>query len=65
VWFTPYRPWLIEKDLDFFRVADEGGLAVEKMFEKLLDKPLFKNDPGVCLPYNSDDCSQFFVKPLH
>lgn len=48
VFFTPYRPWLLEKDLDFFRIADEGGFVVEKLFEKVMDKVMFEEDPGVC-----------------
>ena len=47
VFFTPYRPWLLPKDLSFFDKAEEGGLRVEKMFEKVMDKVLFENDPGV------------------
>lgn len=47
VFFTPYRPWLLEKDLAFFPLAESHGLKVEKLFEKVLDKVLFENDPGV------------------
>lgn len=47
VFFTPYRPWLLKKDLAFFPLAESHGLKVEKLFEKVLDKVLFENDPGV------------------
>jgi EEF1A N-terminal glycine/lysine methyltransferase len=47
VFFTPYRPWLLQKDLSFFEKAEEGGLLVEKILEKVMDKVLFENDPGV------------------
>jgi nicotinamide N-methyltransferase len=47
VFFTPYRPWLLEKDLAFFDLAKEGGFHVEKIFEKVMDKVLFEQDPGV------------------
>lgn len=47
VFFTPYRPWLLEKDLAFFDAAKEGGFRVEKIFEKLMDEVLFKEDRGV------------------
>lgn len=47
VFFTPYRPWLYDKDMDFFRVVQEHGLTVEKILEKELEKLLFENDPGV------------------
>jgi nicotinamide N-methyltransferase len=51
VWFSPYRPWLLEKDLAFFPLAEANGLVVEKMFEKVMAKPLFENDPGAsCIP---------------
>lgn len=46
VFFTPYRPWLLSKDLDFFRLATEGGFVVEKTFEKVVEKVMFEKDPG-------------------
>lgn len=50
VFFTPYRPWLLEKDLAFFDLARESGFAVEKTFEKVMEKVMFENDPGVRKP---------------
>jgi len=47
VFFTPYRPWLLEKDLAFFTLAENGGFTVTKIFEKVMDKVMFENDPGV------------------
>jgi nicotinamide N-methyltransferase len=47
VFFTPYRPWLLEKDLAFFELARERGFVVEKTFEKVMDKVMFEEDPGV------------------
>jgi EEF1A N-terminal glycine/lysine methyltransferase len=47
VFFTPYRPWLLEKDLAFFDLAREAGFVVEKTFEKVMDKVMFEEDPGV------------------
>ncbi|KAF2015002.1 hypothetical protein BU24DRAFT_423922 [Aaosphaeria arxii CBS 175.79] len=46
VFFTPYRPWLLEKDLAFFDLAKEAGFAVTKTFEKVMDKVMFEEDPG-------------------
>ncbi|KAF1918366.1 putative methyltransferase-domain-containing protein [Ampelomyces quisqualis] len=46
VFFTPYRPWLLAKDLAFFDLAREAGFAVEKTFEKIMDKVMFEDDPG-------------------
>ncbi|KAF2725779.1 nicotinamide N-methyltransferas-like protein Nnt1 [Polychaeton citri CBS 116435] len=46
VFFTPYRPWLLEKDLSFFELARAGGLSVRKIFEKVMDKVMFEEDPG-------------------
>lgn len=46
VFFTPYRPWLLEKDLKFFQLAKEAGFQVDKLFEKVLDRVMFDNDPG-------------------
>jgi nicotinamide N-methyltransferase len=47
VFFTPYRPWLLEKDLAFFDLARAAGFAVEKTFEKVMEKVMFEEDPGV------------------
>ncbi|KAF2451798.1 hypothetical protein P171DRAFT_11932 [Karstenula rhodostoma CBS 690.94] len=46
VFFTPYRPWLLEKDLAFFDLARESGFVVNKTFEKVMDKVMFEKDPG-------------------
>jgi len=46
VFFTPYRPWLLEKDLAFFDLAKDSGFHVNKIFEKVMDKVLFEKDPG-------------------
>ena len=47
VFFSPYRPWLYEKDMAFFDLAKNAGFTVEKMFEKVMDKVMFEEDPGV------------------
>ncbi|RDI83398.1 hypothetical protein Vi05172_g6527 [Venturia inaequalis] len=46
VFFTPYRPWLLEKDLAFFDLARENQFQVTKIFEKVMDKVLFEKDRG-------------------
>ena len=46
VFFTPYRPWLLEKDLAFFDLARSGGFVVENILEKTMDKVMFEADPG-------------------
>ncbi|KAI9759780.1 MAG: hypothetical protein M4579_002079 [Chaenotheca gracillima] len=46
VFFTPYRPWLLEKDLAFFDLAREGGFTVQKVLEYLMDKVMFEEDRG-------------------
>lgn len=48
VFFTPYRPWLLQKDLAFFDLAKSGGFAVDKIFEEVMEKVMFEEDPGVC-----------------
>jgi nicotinamide N-methyltransferase len=50
VFFTPYRPWLLHKDLAFFDLAKEKGFIVEKVLEKVMDKVMFEQDPGVRTP---------------
>jgi len=47
VFFTPYRPWLYEKDMAFFDLAREAGFVVEKTLEKVMEKVMFEEDPGV------------------
>lgn len=47
VFFSPYRPWLYEKDLAFFDLVKEAGFTVTKMFEKVMEKVMFEEDPGV------------------
>lgn len=46
VFFTPYRPWLLEKDLAFFDLARQEGFVVEKILEKVMDKVMFEQDRG-------------------
>ncbi|KIV83341.1 hypothetical protein PV11_05374 [Exophiala sideris] len=46
VFFTPYRPWLLEKDLKFFEMARADGFMVTKVLERTMDKLMFENDPG-------------------
>ena len=47
IFFTPYRPWLLEKDMAFFTLAIDKGFEVEKIWEEVLDAVMFENDPGV------------------
>jgi nicotinamide N-methyltransferase len=47
VFFTPYRPWLLEKDLAFFDLAEEAGFTVEKVLVRRMERVMFENDPGV------------------
>lgn len=46
VFFTPYRPWLLDKDLAFFQLAQDRGFAVNKILEHTMDKVMFQEDPG-------------------
>lgn len=46
VFFTPYRPWLLQKDLRFFDLAKKAGFAVTKLFEHMMDNVMFPDDPG-------------------
>jgi nicotinamide N-methyltransferase len=46
VFFTPYRPWLLNKDLAFFDLVSEAGFNVEKVLEEKMDKVMFENDRG-------------------
>ncbi|KAF3761903.1 hypothetical protein M406DRAFT_49624 [Cryphonectria parasitica EP155] len=46
VFFTSYRPWLQHKDLAFFGLARERGFVVDKILERVMEKPMFVDDPG-------------------
>ena len=46
VFFTPYRPWLYEKDMAFFDLVREAGFKVEKKLEDKMEKVMFETDPG-------------------
>ena len=46
VFFTPYRPWLLEKDVAFFDLANQAGFQVEKILEEMMEKVMFEEDPG-------------------
>lgn len=46
VFFTPYRPWLYEKDLAFFDLVKEAGFTVEKILEEKMEKVMFEEDRG-------------------
>jgi len=46
VFFTPYRPWLLDKDLNFFDLARSSGFVVDKISEHIMDKAMFEHDPG-------------------
>ncbi|KAF2220432.1 putative methyltransferase-domain-containing protein [Elsinoe ampelina] len=46
VFFTPYRPWLLAKDLAFFDLARDNGFLVTKILEHVMEKVMFENDPG-------------------
>lgn len=47
VFFTPYRPWLLDKDLAFFDLAAKAGFVVTKILESVMEKVMFEEDPGV------------------
>ena len=46
VFFTPYRPWLLERDMAFFDVCRDKGLEVGKVVEEVMDKVMFEKDKG-------------------
>lgn len=46
VFFTPYRPWLLEKDMAFFDTCRNQGLEVEKVVDEVMEKVMFEEDRG-------------------
>lgn len=46
VFFTPYRPWLLEKDMAFFDLCRGKGLEVDQVAEEVMEKVMFENDRG-------------------
>jgi EEF1A N-terminal glycine/lysine methyltransferase len=45
VFYTHHRPWLKEKDLEFFDVAREAGFLMEEVLVEHV-QPMFKEDRG-------------------
>ncbi|KAF4313247.1 nicotinamide n-methyltransferase [Botryosphaeria dothidea] len=46
VFFSPYRPWLLEKDLAFFDRARAEGFRVRELGKTVMEKVMFEEDPG-------------------
>ena len=46
VFFTPYRPWLLERDMAFFDICGAKGLVVEKVLEERMERVMFEGDRG-------------------
>lgn len=46
VFFTPYRPWLYENDMNFFKLAEGVGFNVEKVLEEKMENVMFEEDRG-------------------
>ena len=46
VFFTPYRPWLLGKDMAFFDLCGEKGLVVDRVVEEVMEKVMFEKDRG-------------------
>ncbi|KAL9011899.1 MAG: hypothetical protein Q9173_003298 [Seirophora scorigena] len=46
VFFTPYTPWKLNKDMAFFDIAREGGFEVNQVVKRVMDKVMFKDDRG-------------------
>lgn len=46
VFFTPYRPWLLENDMAFFDLCRDEGLEVQKVVEEVMEKVMFEDDKG-------------------
>lgn len=45
VFYTHHRPWLKEKDLEFFDVAGEAGFLMEEVLVEHV-QPMFEEDRG-------------------
>lgn len=46
VFFTPYRPWLLEKDMAFFDICRDNGLEVGKVAQEVMENVMFEEDRG-------------------
>jgi EEF1A N-terminal glycine/lysine methyltransferase len=57
--FTPYEPWLLPKTEKFFPLAEQNGFTVKKLFEKLMNKVLFEEDPGVSHLFQSSQVGSY------
>ena len=45
VFYTHHRPWLKEKDLEFFTLASQQGFTVEDLLVQRVT-PMFQDDRG-------------------
>lgn len=45
VFFTPHRPWLYLRDMEFFDVVRAAGMSVRCVLEQK-GEPMFEEDPG-------------------
>jgi len=45
VFYTHHRPWLKEKDLEFFEIVKKEGFMVEDVLLQRM-APMFADDPG-------------------
>lgn len=43
---SPYEPWLWDKIIAFLPLAEQRGFEVKKLFETMVDKVMFEDDPG-------------------
>ena len=46
VFFTPYRPWLLEKDMAFFDICRDKGLEIDRVVQEVMEKVMFEEDRG-------------------
>ena len=46
VFFTPYRPWLLGRDMAFFDVCRGQGLEVGQVVEEVMGEVMFEEDEG-------------------
>lgn len=45
VFFSPHRPWLLDKDMAFFDLAREMGFVVEKVLERKMERAMVGHGP--------------------
>jgi len=59
--YSSHRPWLAEKDLNFFKLAQQASYNFKlELVKSVKMEPMFENDPGDLTVRSTVDCYRLF-----